>query len=116
MAPLKCRVAINFERELSLVDGKAMCYSSLECIHGNKSNNVDSDAGEISLDAWSRVNLRLGFRSSTWTLVCGVDNLFDETYAVANSYEWDVIGGALSDPLIVNEPGRFAYMSIAYHW
>ena len=116
MAPLKYRVAANLERESTLFGARFMQYSTLECTHGDASRDVDTDAGEKSLDSWTTVNLRFGLRSTTWSCVCGIDNLFDETYAVANSYEWDVVGGASSDPLIVNEPGRFIYFSLGYNW
>ncbi|MBU1784863.1 MAG: TonB-dependent receptor [Candidatus Omnitrophica bacterium] len=43
----------------------------------------------------------------------GVDNLFDETYAVANSYEYDVTSGSGATPNIVNEPGRFLWASLS---
>lgn len=60
--------------------------------------------------AWDTVNLRLGLRFESWTLNTGIDNLFGRTYAVANSYEWDVLGGTGANPAIVNEPGRFFYV------
>jgi iron complex outermembrane receptor protein len=41
-----------------------------------------------------------------------MDNVFDRKYMVANSYEWDVIGGSGATPAIVNEPGRFFYASL----
>jgi len=47
------------------------------------------------------------------TLNVGVENIFDRRYAVANSYEWDVVSGSGANPAIVYEPGRFFYTSIS---
>lgn len=116
MAPLKARFAINHERQIILFNTRIMHYSTLEWVHGNASTHVDSAAGEKVIDAWDVVNLRLGLRSATWSLIAGADNLFDKAYAVANSYEWDVMGGNESSPIIVNEPGRFIYISLGYRW
>jgi len=62
------------------------------------------------------MNLRMGYRFKSYTLSLGVDNVFDCKYTMANSYEWDVIGGSGANPAIVNEPGRFFYASARIIW
>ena len=59
------------------------------------------------------VNFRGGWNYKMLTLNVGVENIFDRRYAVANSYEWDVVSGSGANPAIVYEPGRFFYTSIS---
>ncbi len=116
MSPLKTRLALNYERELAFAGSKMAVFGTVEGIHGNASRDVDIAAGEKTLPAWNAANARFGCRFAAWSLTTGIDNLFDESYAVANSYEWDAVGGATADPIIVNEPGRFFYASLGYQW
>ena len=116
MSPLKTRLALDYERELALGDAKPTVFASLEWVHGNASRDVDTAAGEKVLPSWDVANLRVGCHLGAWSLTAGIDNLFDETYAVANSYEWDVVAGTAANPIVVNEPGRFAYASLGYSW
>jgi iron complex outermembrane receptor protein len=116
MSPLKTRLALDYEREIALGDAKPTVFASIEWMHGNASREVDTAAGERVLPSWDAANLRLGCHLGSWSLTAGIDNLFDATYAVANSYEWDVVAGTASNPIVVNEPGRFAYASLGYSW
>jgi hypothetical protein len=54
------------------------------------------DAGEVRLSSWDIMNVRVGCRFKSFTVHLGMDNVFDRKYTVANSYEWDVIGGPIS--------------------
>lgn len=116
MSPLKTRLALDYERELAIGDTRPTVFASLEWVHGNASRDVDTAAGEKALPAWDVANLRVGCQVGGWHVTAGIDNLLDETYAVANSYEWDVVAGNASNPIVVNEPGRFAYASLGYSW
>ena len=78
--------------------------------------DIDTGAGEKELASWDIMNLRMGYHFKSFTLNVGMDNVFDRKYAVANSYEWDVIGGTGANPAIVNEPGRFFYASLGFDW
>ena len=66
------------------------------------------------MDGWDVVNLRGDYNFKQLTFNIGIENLFDERYAVANSYEWDVVAGTGAAPAIVYEPGRIAYASVSY--
>ncbi|MDD2763193.1 MAG: TonB-dependent receptor [Opitutaceae bacterium] len=116
MAPLKSRLALDFENPLALGRNHPVVFGMIEWVHANASRHVDTAAGEKALPGWDIANLRLGCRFAAWTAILGVDNLSDRAYAVANSYEWDVVGGSAASPIIVNEPGRFAYLSLGYQW
>lgn len=116
MSPLKTRLALDYERELTLGGAKPLVFATVEWVHGNASRDVDTAAGEKVLPAWDVANLRAGCHVGAWSFTAGIDNVFDATYAVANSYEWDVVSGVAANPIIVNEPGRFAYASLGYSW
>ena len=49
-------------------------------------------------------------------LALGIDNVFDKTYALSNTYK-DlalVAGGGDEDVMLLNEPGRYAYVHVKY--
>jgi iron complex outermembrane receptor protein len=114
IAPPKGRLALNYNHEKPFDREKAAFSGSLEWVHSNAAAAADADAGEKRLLAWDIMNLRIGCRFKSLALNVGVDNIFDREYTVANSYEWDVIGGSGATPAIVNEPGRFYYLSICF--
>lgn len=82
-----------------------------EWLHSGTCSQVDEDAGEVGL------NLTASYHwSEHWSLQLGVENLLDEGYAVANSYEYDAVSGCAVTPPIVYEPGRMVYCSIVSGW
>jgi iron complex outermembrane recepter protein len=109
IAPWKSKLALNYDRE--------RFFATVEWIYSDKARYVDTDALEQELAAWNVVNLRAGYEFKggiTWNV--GVNNLFDEDYAVANSYEWEVFAGGGVNPAVVDEPGRFFYTSLSYRF
>jgi len=115
MAPLKGMLALNYKSSQAGQEEGGF-FGTVEWVHSNASTEIDADAGEQRLDAWNIMNLRMGYRFASCTLHVGIDNLFDKSYTVANSYEWDVIGGTGANPAIVSEPGRFVYATLGYSW
>ncbi|RNA65313.1 TonB-dependent receptor [Prosthecochloris sp. ZM_2] len=116
MAPLKGMLALNYKSDTTLGRQGSGLFGTVEWVHSNASKNVDADAGEKPLDAWDIINLRMGYRYKSYRFNVGMDNVFDQQYTVANSYEWDVIGGTGASPAIVSEPGRFIYATLGYAW
>lgn len=111
--PLKTRLALHYDN-FNLFRKDSNLFGTLEWIHSEDAEDVDTDAGEKKLNGWDVLNFRAGYRYIKFTFNIGVDNIFDKHYAVANSYEWDVVSGAGAAPAIVNEPGRFIYGSVSY--
>jgi len=103
--PLKTKLALHYDTQT--------LFGTLEWIHSENADNVDVAAGEKALSGWDVVNFRGGWNYKMLTLNVGVENIFDRRYAVANSYEWDVVSGSGANPAIVYEPGRFFYTSIS---
>jgi len=116
IAPLKGRLALSYSNEKPFGQEDAGLFGTAEWVHSNKADDIDEDAGEQRLSAWDVMNLRVGYRFKLFTVNVGVDNVFDCKYTVANSYEWDVIGGAGANPAVVNEPGRFLYFGVGFKW
>ena len=116
IAPLKGRLALNYNNDKPLGQKDTGLFGTVEWVHADAARDVDTDVGEKQLAAWDIMNLRMGYQFKACTLNVGVDNVFDRKYTVANSYEWDVLGGAGANPAIVNEPGRFIYASLGYNW
>lgn len=113
IAPLKAKTALNYNADNPLGLDDTGLFGTLEWVHSNAASAVDEAVGEQTLKKWDIMNVRAGYRFSRYTLNLGIDNVLDRTYAVANSYEWDVLGGTAANAAIVNEPGRFFYVSMA---
>ncbi len=114
--PLKSRVDISWNRnDLSL---------SVEWTHSESDTSIDSPAGERRLDGWDVFNLKIGYRFTEeknffsfmkgTALNLGINNVFNKTYAVSNSYEYDPTDVGGNNVSVVNEPGRFIYGSLTY--
>ena len=112
--PLKTKLALHYDNSNIFGIDNSNFFGILEWIHSRCADEVDIDAGEKKLSDWDVVNARAGYRYKDLTFNMGINNIFDKAYAVANSYEYDVVGGAGSIPKIVNEPGRFFYGSLSY--
>lgn len=105
--PLKTKLALHYEQ--------SGLFGLLEWIYSNRYSHADTDAGEKELPSWNVVNVRAGYAFNQYlSLNVGIDNLFNETYAVANSYELDPLTPGATHVAIVNEPGRFYYASLSF--
>ncbi len=102
--PLHARLALSYD------DGDyfVMC----EGLFSSAWNSYDADNGEQKIDSWSVVNIKASKDlSDTITLNVGIDNLFDETYAMNNTYVGRALIGSRT-PVLINEPGRYCYANL----
>ncbi len=81
-------------------------------------NRIDWENGEQKLDGYVVFNLKatkdLG---SGLEFSFGVDNIFDSTYAVSNSYkDLTLLSGGIDDIMVLNEPGRYFYTQLKYRF
>ncbi len=109
IAPFKFNAAINYDmwNDLSL---------RAEVIAADTWDNIDYENGEQVLDSYTVVNVRATKHfGKRFEVLVGVDNVFDSTYAVSNTYK-DLI--LLTTPnnevMLMNEPGRYFYANIKY--
>jgi iron complex outermembrane receptor protein len=104
--PLKGRVAFVFD------DMKN--YAAAEWIAA-KSQTYDQDNGEQTIGGYGILNLKYGTEfGNGFSLSAGINNFFNRTYAVSNSYIGltTIMEGA--QPLVLNEPGRNFYATVNY--
>jgi iron complex outermembrane receptor protein len=108
MAPLRGNIAVNYEYMNNSM-------ATVEVQASDKWDVIDEDNGEQVLDSWSVVNLKVKHAfNKSFDFTLGVNNLFDETYAMNNTYA-DLIlitAGGASDIMLMNEPGRYVYTNV----
>ncbi len=105
--PLKGRIALVFDDSTN--------YAMAEWIAANN-QTIDADNGEKELAGYTLLNLKYGTQlGHGFSLSTGINNFFNRTYALNNSY----IGNQLisytgTNPLVLNEPGRNFYATVSY--
>ena len=112
MRPLKAIVGINYDLENTT--------ARVEFIGATKWDKIDYENGEQKLGGYGVVNLKATQRfKKGFSLTLGVDNLFDKTYSVTNTYR-DLIllttGSKVDDVMLLNEPGRYLYANLKYEF
>lgn len=109
--PLKGNVALNWN-----YGGDSL--ATAEVVAADKWREIDDENGEQKINAWAVLNLKVDHRFDRhFGLIVGVDNVFDETYAVSNTYR-DLTLLSTSTPdtdvMLLNEPGRYVYANVSY--
>ena len=106
--PMKVNLALNYDYDPSLV-------LKAEVIASSKWSDFDADNGEQELDAYAVLNLK-GTKefSKKLELTLGIDNVFDKTYAVSNTYKDLTLISGGGDVMLLNEPGRYVYANMKY--
>ena len=78
-------------------------------------SRYDFDNGEHRLDGYIVFDLKATKElGDGLELSFGVDNLFDNTYAVSNSYKDLTLLSGGGDVMVLNEPGRYFYTQLKY--
>ncbi len=109
--PFKFNASVNYDYDDTL-------KLKAEVIASDNWSDFDSDNGEQELDAYAVVNLK-GTKAfgKNFELTLGVDNVFDTTYAVSNTYKDLTLlstGSPELDVMLMNEPGRYFYTNLKY--
>jgi iron complex outermembrane receptor protein len=107
--PLKFNAAANYIYDDTL-------SFRAEVIAADEWSDYDKDNGEQELDAFAVLNLKGTKRfNNHFELTVGVDNVFDDTYATANTYkDLTLLGVPGNDVMLLNEPGRYFYANLKY--
>jgi iron complex outermembrane receptor protein len=107
--PFKFNAAVNYDYDETL-------SFKAEVIASDSWSDFDAENGEQALDSYGIVNLRGSKRWGAFELTVGVDNLFDKTYAVSNTYKDLILLPTLGDQdvTLMNEPGRYVYTNLTY--
>ena len=109
--PLKYNLAANYEWDDTL-------NMRAELVGSAAWEDFDMENGEQHIGSYAIVNLKATKRfAKRFELTIGVDNLFDRTYAVSNTYK-DLILLPTTAPqdtvMLMNEPGRYIYTNLKY--
>jgi iron complex outermembrane receptor protein len=109
--PLKANIAANYDWDETL-------NFRAELIVSDTWTDYDKENGEQELDGYAVVNLKATKTfAEHFEIVVGVDNLFDETYAVSNTYKDLILLPTLhpeDNVMLMNEPGRYFYANVKY--
>ncbi|MBD3809968.1 MAG: TonB-dependent receptor [Sulfuricurvum sp.] len=101
---------------LALVMDTGVNYFMSEWM-GARFQTIDSQSGEKEIAGYGLFNLKYGHDfQNGFSVMTGINNFFDKTYAVSNSYIGrGVLSGSLAtEPTVLNEMGRNFYATVAY--
>ncbi len=107
--PLKFNASVNYDYDATL-------NMRAEVVAADSWSDFDAENGEQELDAYAILNLKVKkIFAGSFELTLGVDNVFDETYAVSNTYK-DLVLLATpgNEVMLLNEPGRYFYTNLRY--
>ncbi|AKF24092.1 TonB-dependent receptor [Sulfurovum lithotrophicum] len=106
--PMKLVAGINFEEP-----GDYLLRA--EVIAASAWDDYDAENGEQYLPGYAVLNLK-GSKTFAdhFEVTVGVDNLFDKTYAVSNTYEDLTLISGGGEVMLMNEPGRYIYTNLSY--
>ena len=110
MAPLRGNIALNYAYMNNSM-------ATLEVQASDKWSDIDEDNGEQVLKAWAVLNMKVKHAVDKNTeITIGVNNMFNQTYAVNNTYTdlTLITAGGTSDIMLMNEPGRYIYTNLTF--
>lgn len=107
--PLKLNLALNY-------DYMPNSTARAEVVASEAWTNYDADNGEQRLDGYAVLNLKVAHElTRNFEVTLGVDNVFDKTYAVSNTYkDLTLITAGADEVILMNEPGRYLYLNGTY--
>ncbi len=108
--PLKANVAINYDTELT--------STKLEIIAADRWKHFDSDNGEQAISGYAIANIKWNRDlENGFDITLGLDNAFNHTYAVSNTYkDLTLLESAGNEVILMNEPGRYFYANLRYRF
>ena len=107
--PLKLNMALNYDYGRSNT-------ASISLVAADAWDDYDADNGEQAIDGYGVVNMKVKHAINTsFEVTAGIDNLFDKTYAVSNTYQdLTLLSDGSGVFMLLNEPGRYYYVNAAY--
>ncbi len=106
--PLKVNFGLTYDYDESLSLNANVVASA-------KWTNYDKDNGEQEIPSWSVLNLKASKDiNKKFNFTFGIDNVFDKSYAVSNTYKDLTLVSGGNDVMLLNEPGRYIYANLRY--
>jgi len=112
MAPLRANIALNYEYANNSI-------ATVELQASDKWSSIDSDNGEQKISGWAVLNMKVKHAfSKNIELTLGVNNIFDKTYAVNNTYVdlTLITTSGADDVMLMNEVGRYVYTNLTFRF
>ncbi|MGE4455332.1 MAG: TonB-dependent receptor [Arcobacteraceae bacterium] len=107
IVPLKTNIGINYE--------KSAHNLRLELVAAKNWSNYDEDNGEQEMSGYGVLNAKYNYKvSKNFDMTFGMDNIFDKTYAVSNTYKDLTLAGTSDGIMSLNEAGRYTYANLRY--
>jgi iron complex outermembrane receptor protein len=107
--PLKAVAGVNWD----YADNGTM---RLSMVAASGWNDIDEENGEQEIGGYAVFNFQIRHDFlDHYELTLGVDNIFDKAYSISNTYKDQIlVTGGL--PMILNEPGRYIYGNLTWHF
>ncbi len=107
--PLKANTSINYEYATNST-------ATIAVVAADKWDNIDSENGEQEIAGYGIVNMKINYEfNKNFDLTVGMDNAFDKTYSVTNTYKDLILLYDATSPdevMLMNEPGRYYYANL----
>jgi len=109
VTPMKLNLGLNY-------DYNANGTAKMEVVAADTWDNYDEDNGEQKIDSYAILNLKVTHGlNKNWEVTAGLDNVFDKTYAVNNTYkDLILLSDGNGEVMKINEPGRYYYINASY--
>ncbi len=109
--PMKLNLALNY-------DYMPNSTARVELVAADTWDDYDADNGEQKIGAYGVMNLKLKHQlTHSFEVTAGVDNVFDRTYAVSNTYnDLTLLADGTGEVMLLNEPGRYYYLNGTYRF
>jgi iron complex outermembrane receptor protein len=110
IAPLRGRIGLDYEVQ----DNYKL---ELDMFASAPWENFDAANGEQKLDSYIALNLKgTKVLGDGLEITAGVDNIFDNTYALSNTYKDLTLLAGGGSVMLLNEPGRYFYTQLKYRF
>ena len=110
--PLKGNMSFTYE----YADSSSAMF---EVFGASSWDDIDVENGEQVLDSYLVTNIKVDHDfGHGFSLALGVDNIFDNTYAITNTYNDMILitDGTSKEVMLMNEPGRYFYANATYRF
>ena len=111
IAPLRANIALNYEYANNSL-------ATLETKISDRWDTIDAENGEQVLSGWAILNAKIKHAvSKKFDLTIGINNIFDKTYAMSNTYaDLTLLSTGTNDKMLLNEPGRYFYTNLDFRF
>ncbi len=110
ISPLRANIGLNYEKGVHTFNTTVLL--------SDKWNDIDEQYAEQDIDSYAVLNLKYNNQiNKSLDVTLGVDNIFDVTYAVSNTYaDIGIADSFTGEKTMINEPGRYIYVNLRYRF